>query len=171
MGTRADFYIAKADELQWKGSIAWDGYSIAEADKESLSPNDEKNRTESFLEWKLKTCTDESEFDTLLTQYLNGRDDATLPENGWPWPWDNSKTTDETYLFKDGKVWKMYKHDGDYDDHTTPCYFAPVEVSIYNEDTDEEVEPEEKLVLCVPDMKNIQNVNFGKRSGITIIGI
>jgi len=62
-------------------------------------------------------------------------------------------------------------YEWDYDDHTTPCYFAPVEVSIYNEDTDEEVEPEEKLVLCVPDMKNIQNVNFGKRSGITIIGI
>ena len=171
MGTRADFYIAKADELQWKGSIAWDGYSIAEADKESLSPNDEKNRTESFLEWEIKNCKDETEFEKLVAEYLYKRDDGTLPVNGWPWPWINSKLTDETYLFKDGKVWRMYKHDGDYKDCTTPCYFAPIEVSAYNEDTDEDIEPEEQLVLCVPDMSKIQNVNFGKRSGTITVEV
>lgn len=170
MGTRADFYIAKADELQWKGSIAFDGYSIAEADENDLSPNDKQKRTQEFLECEIKKCTDEKAFEDLLTEYLNGRDDATFPKDGWPWPWNNSKLTDETYLLKDGRVWRMYKHDGEYEDNTTPCYFAPIEVETCD-DEGEEIEPTEKIVLCVPDMKEKKNVAGGNRSGMIVIGV
>jgi hypothetical protein len=31
--------------------------------------------------------------------------DATRPEDGWPWPWEDSRTTDYAYAFDNGKVW------------------------------------------------------------------
>lgn len=80
MGTRADFYIAKSDELEWLGSIAWDGYAI---DHVALASTEEQYRQS-------------------LEEFFAGRDDVTRPEQGWPWPWDTSGTTDYGYVFVDG---------------------------------------------------------------------
>lgn len=87
MGTRADFYVVSGKEAEWIGSIAWDGYEWAE-DKESA----------------LAKASTEAEFREEVRTILAGRDDATFPKMGWPWPWNDSGTTDYAYYFKDGAV-------------------------------------------------------------------
>ena len=170
MGTRADFYIEKNENIEWKGSIAFDGYSIYEADENDLSPNDKLKRTQIFLEFEIKNSKDETHFCNLLDEYLKNRDDASLPFDGWPWPWNNSKLTDETYLFKNGKVWRMFAYDGKIDDHTTPCKFAPID-SLFYTDEGEEIEQTEMIILNVPDMKRLKNVQKGKKSGLLVVGL
>ena len=80
MGTRADFYVGKPDGLEWLGSIAWDGYCI---DHVALASTEEQFRQS-------------------LEEFFAGRDDVTRPEQGWPWPWDTSETTDYGYVFLNG---------------------------------------------------------------------
>lgn len=95
MGTRADFYVKEERELKqedWLGSIAWDGYP-------SGIPNSIK---------KAKTV---KAYIKAVREFLLGRDDATFPTNGWPWPWETSATTDLTYIFfkKSRKVsWRWF---------------------------------------------------------------
>lgn len=83
MGTRADFYVGRGKTKKWIGSIAFDGYRITEA---------------------LMRCKSEKDFRRLVAWQLSKRDDATLPEQGWPWPWDDSSTTDYAYAFFGGRV-------------------------------------------------------------------
>lgn len=86
MGTRADFYVGRGEQAEWLGSIAYDGYPDG-IDK---------------LVLEAKT---EDEFRAAVAAFLARETSATLPEMGWPWPWDNSKTTDYSYAFDDGRVW------------------------------------------------------------------
>lgn len=86
MGTRADFYVGVGQEAEWLGSIAYDGYEWAENNTTPLR--------------KAKT---EKTFRKAVAKILT-RDDATLPSMGWPWPWEDSRTTDYAYYFTDGKV-------------------------------------------------------------------
>jgi hypothetical protein len=85
MGTRADFYLGKGKDAQWLGSIAWDGYPVGIDD--------------AVLDAKT-----EQDYLAALSAFLAKQEDTTLPEQGWPWPWDNSCTTDYAYAFDDGKV-------------------------------------------------------------------
>lgn len=75
MGTRADFYD---QESKWLGSIAWDGY-----------PDGVENVV------KAKTA---DEFLAAISEQSKRRD-WTSPERGWPWPWEDSHTTDYAYRF------------------------------------------------------------------------
>lgn len=86
MGTRADFYLGRGTGAFWMGSIAWDGHP------ESIPA--------AVLE-----ATDARSYRAAVLAELEGRDDATMPERGWPWPWPDSRTTDYAYAFDDGKVW------------------------------------------------------------------
>jgi hypothetical protein len=94
MGTRADFYIKEGKHLKqedWKGSIAWDGYPDG-------------------IPTSLKKAKTKQGFMKALTAFLKKRDDATYPKEGWPWPWDNSGTTDYAYVFTGkGVVWNKHK--------------------------------------------------------------
>ena len=168
MGTRADFYIDKSNKPQWIGSIAWDGYSIAEASGGNISPNDIKDRSQEFLEHQIKCCKDGGDYESLVNEYLKGRRDGTRKEHGWPWPWNNSKLTDETYLFKDGRVWRMFDHDGNYEDASTPCKFAPIESELHDENGDFIDQPE-SICVIVPNMKELKKVTMGDRSGVIVI--
>lgn len=88
MGTRADFYVDEDEKLtkeDWVGSIAWDGYPEG-IDKEVL----EAKTKEEFLK--------------ALKKFVEGRNDFTKPEEGWPWPWEDSGTTDYAYIFDGKKV-------------------------------------------------------------------
>ena len=85
MGTRADFYLGKDNDAQWIGSIAWDGY------REGID--------EAILQ-----ADTETGFINAVTAFLQSRKDATLPEHGWPWPWETSSLTDCSYWFFDGQV-------------------------------------------------------------------
>ena len=95
MGTRADFYVGKNEQAEWIGSIAWGGY---EYDKDKNHP--------------IAKAKTEKEYREAVKNELLSRDDATFPEMGWPWPWDNSGTTDYAYSFEDGKFsckgWKSF---------------------------------------------------------------
>jgi len=87
MGTRADFYVGCGKDAEWLGSVAWDGYEWDE-DKDS----------------RIAKAKTEKEYRAAVTEMLAGRRDATPPEMGWPWPWDDSCLTDYVYAFLDGKV-------------------------------------------------------------------
>lgn len=109
MGTRADFYVGRGKSAKWVGSIAFDGYP------DGITPYSEK--TENWLgytqhlsdEWPtnehLFDSITEEQFLSRLKRFFQYRDDVTLPEEGWPWPWDDSNTTDYSYAFDEGKVW------------------------------------------------------------------
>ena len=87
MGTRADFYVGRSKDAIWLGSIAHDGYPGG------------------ILDGIIKAKSEE-EFRGGVNDFLSARDDATFPKDGWPWPWDDSNTTDYAYCFLDGKtVW------------------------------------------------------------------
>lgn len=138
MGTRADFYIKKADEneLIWLASIAWDGYPDS-IDKPVL---------------EAKTQT---QFVAELQKFLLERDDVTLPKEGWPWPWDNSNTTDWAYCLNEGKVYANNFGRGWHD----PLV-----------ETEDDEDPEIIWEHKYPDMKEIKNVRYDNGSGIILIG-
>lgn len=87
MGTRADFYVGSGENAEWLGSVAWDGYEWAEDENTAIAK-----------------ATSDEEFRQAVQQLQVDRKDFTKPEDGWPWPWDDSKLTDYTYYFEDGKV-------------------------------------------------------------------
>lgn len=82
MGTRADFYVGRGAEAEWLGSIAWDGYPDGVAKP-------------------ILRAETEGAFRESVTAFLGQRDDGTTPDQGWPWPWDDSGTTDYSYAFDD----------------------------------------------------------------------
>jgi len=132
MGTRADFYIGKGKKAEWLGSIAWDGYPKG-------------------IPAVLLKQTSAKGFRANVSKFLASRDDSTMPEMGWPWPWDDSCTTDYAYAFERGKV--IASSFGSQ-------WFDPLKM-----------QPEDLPQTAVfPNMKNVQKVAFGgQRSGLIII--
>lgn len=145
MGTRADFYIKAGDSLEWLGSVAWDGYDIEEMKPEHAS---ESPRNKSCID--VRTATDEQQFRAALLSYFSHRDDVTLPAQGWPWPWEDSTTTDRAYVFSDGRV---------------ICYAWGKEI-VPGDDDAEGPEPSGGW----PDMSAVQSVTLGRRSGVIVVG-
>lgn len=131
MGTRADFYIGRGTDAEWLGSIAWDGNEIPDG---------------------VRRAKNKSAYKEAVKRFLEGRDDATFPKDGWPWPWNDSATTDYAYAFDSmrtygcvfGGPWWSAKKEPDHDKLTGP-----------------------KAVF--PDMKDKQRVTFGPRSGVIVI--
>ena len=80
MGTRADFWIGYGPEASWLGSVAWDG--------------------DQWLQPELAALKSEAAFRQFVQDILAGDDSATRPEQGWPWPWEDSTTTDYAYVFE-----------------------------------------------------------------------
>jgi hypothetical protein len=135
MGTRADFYIGSGPTAEWLGSVAFDGY---EWDEEPDSP--------------LMRASTAEEFRMAVAAIGLAREDFTSPERGWPWPWDNSHTTDYAYMLIDGAV-KAY------------CFGSECFINEQGEhDTREE------KTADFPDMSARKNVTFGARSGVVIVG-
>lgn len=93
MGTRGDFYIRDTEgRLHWCGSVADDAYDVEEVGKD-----DDDDRGKSCVE--LRNVETLEGFIGALKSYFSFRNDVRLPEDGWPWPWDNSLTTDRAYVF------------------------------------------------------------------------
>ena len=86
MGTRADFYLGRGQTAQYLGSIAWDGY-----------PDGNPIR--------LLPLKDKALFLQEVQRITTECDHGTTPEQGWPWPWENSATTDYAYAFDEDQVW------------------------------------------------------------------
>jgi hypothetical protein len=132
MGTRADFYVGRGPDAEWLGSIAFDGYPDGNPEPVLDAQSEESYRA-------------------LVGRVLDEeRDHATLPEMGWPWPWETSATTDFAYAWDDG-VW------------ISPFGRQWVKANDY----DPEVELEGKSAEF-PDMTDRKNVTLGPRSGLIV---
>lgn len=130
MGTRADFYLGKGVDATWLGSIGWDG------------------NPESIPKRILRAGTSD-EFTNEVSNFLRVREDSTLPDMGWPWPWVDSKTTDFAYAFFNSKVyWSAFGKD--WVDSST-LRNARIGKPTF------------------PDMTSIQNVTLGRGSGLIVI--
>lgn len=138
MGTRADFYVGKGKDAEWLGSIAWDGYEVA---------------------GYIRAAKTEANYRKAVEVFLAKRDDATMPTQGWPWPWNNSGTTDCSYWFFDGQCWEALGSP----DRYVPAKGLPVD----------EAEQEAFIEKCerieFPDMSALKNVTLGPRSGVIVI--
>lgn len=136
MGTRADWWVKRENEplaaSDWIGSIAWDGYPEGVENKDVGVPG-------------ILSLTDESAFREAVNK-LSRRDDFTDPKTGWPWPWDDSRTTDYAYVFAGGVV-RVY------------CFGR----------VGKDASPDAPKVDIFPDMKAVQNVAHGPRSGFIVL--
>jgi hypothetical protein len=133
MGTRADFYVGQGKDAEWIGSISWDGYPDAIADE-------------------VLQAIDADSFRAAVASFFSSRTDVTLPEHGWPWPWNDSGTTDYSYWHFDGKTMGS-----SFGRALFPC--------------DEEPEEQDDFKsLVMPDMTDRKNVAIGSRSGLIVIG-
>lgn len=173
MGTRADFYIAHdKTNLEWLGSIAWDGYEIGD----------------------IGEADTQQDFQARVSSLLASRDDATLPERRFPWPWRDSRLTDCCYVWVDGigvvqRMGDDYPSgdDDDYkpDDGKCDAYVshkklaellreADCEGDVYHPLWDEENGFTEVAKVdthyLYPDMKSNSNIRMDKGSGIILIG-
>jgi len=139
MGTRADFYIGRGANAEWLGSIAWDGYPFG-IDKQVLG------------------CQSPEAFRHAVDSFLASREDKTVPEQGWPWPWENSSTTDYAYAMDDGIVYAS-------------CFGSPwFECTTPDPMMPEDYSSGDKAVF--PDMSKVkQREKFGTHSGITVIAV
>ncbi len=144
MGTRADFYVGKDPKtMEWLGSIAWDGYP------------DAGGLSEVFEDMP------EEDYRARVKKLLAGRDDGTTPDQGWPWPWEDSRTTDFAYTWADTVV------------HVSGYGRAWVSVKkflLLDDDAQEEYMDGFKEAEF-PNMKDVQNVDLGKRSGLVIVPV
>ena len=129
MGTRADFYIGRGATAEWIGSIAWDGYPDG-------------------IPAPILNATDEDTFRAEVAALLSQRDDGTTPDMGWPWPWDDSGTTDYAYAFDGGQVYAS----------NFGCSWWPA--------TAEEPDDGQAKAAVFPDMSDRKATTFGKRSGV-----
>lgn len=135
MGTRADFYVGRGETAEWLGSVAWDGYP------------DGLRKTPIFR------AQTEQAFRDAVRKELAKREDGTFPNQGWPWPWENSQTTDFAYAFDGTKVHaSCFGH----------AWFDPLKPQPENDD--------DSKPTIFPDMTSRQKVTFGKRSGVMVIG-
>lgn len=86
MGTRADFYVGTGPDAEWLGSITYDGYP-------------DGNPAPIFKAKSLRSYR--SAVEKILA---DPEIRSTRPAEGWPWPWEDSRTTDYAYTWVDGKV-------------------------------------------------------------------
>ncbi len=136
MGTRADFYVGRGKDAEWLGSIAWDGHPDS-------------------LPRPVRLADDEKEYREAVVEFFAARNDVTLPAQGWPWPWNDSCTTDYAYAFDEGEVWGSGFGHG----------WWPVN----HEPTGDAADALDDVQVEFPDMRDIQNVAFGENSGLIII--
>lgn len=98
MGTRADFYIGTGPAAEWLGSIAFDGHRVDEMTEAASFRN-----MDSMECWAIKSAKSDDAFRGAVVRLLALNDDATTPDQGWPWPWLDSHTTDYAYAFVAGE--------------------------------------------------------------------
>jgi hypothetical protein len=153
MGTRADFYLGRGPDAVWLGSVAYDGHTC------------------NFYD--LSKCGTEQEFVAAINKRLDNRDDATRPDQRWPWPWEDSCITDEWYAFENGQVYvKKWVQNGP---RCPNCGHTQRRWVLLSEeeraDSDPDFQPQDQGLAVFPDMRNIQNVTYRKRSGALFLEV
>jgi hypothetical protein len=141
MGTRADFYVGRGTHAEWLGSVGYDGYPDGWPGDPKYGP--------------IVAVRTDATFREMVQLMLADCDSATVPAQGWPWPWLNSRLTDFAYAFDEGRVWvTTFGHGWRLADEN-PTW-----------DDDDLLGPK----VPFPNMKDKQRVTMGKRSGILVIG-
>lgn len=134
MGTRADFYVGRGEQAEWLGSIGWDGYP-------SHIPED-----------VLKAVTEDS-YRTAVKAMLGSRNDSTLPDMGWPWPWEDSRTTDYAYAWESDQVYVSRFGRGWRDMSNLENMHVGEKTAVF------------------PNMKSRQNVRWDEGSGLMVLTV
>lgn len=111
--------------MEWLGSVAMDGYQWDEV------PDNPIRRAQTV-----------DQFRNAVADELARISHSTLPSDGWPWPWTDSRTTDYAYVFD----------------------VSGLRVFVFGR----EGETEEKWD-GFPDMRDVQNVQYGHKSGVLIL--
>ena len=142
MGSLADFYVGRGKKAEWLGSIAYDGYPDGNPEP-------------------ILTADNEASYRQRVMAVIAGTDSGTFPEQGWPWPYDDSVLTDYAYAFEDGKVWISCFGCAWYDDP-----------QLEQEDDVEELDVNRAIKAVFPNMCHRKNnPSIGSiRSGIMLIG-
>ena len=135
MGTRADFYVGRVGG-EWLGSIAHDG------------------RPDNVQAAIGKSAETEDTWRASIAKCFGKRQSFTLPEQGWPWPWKNSRTTDYGYAWENGVVY-------------VSCFGHEWFLLAEGEPGDS---CEGDKVAVFPDMSARQIVTLGPRSGVIALG-
>ncbi len=149
MGTRADFYVGRGTQAEWLGSIAWDGHPASVFEDDNVMPT---------------LAVEESQWRAWVAQFLQDRDDATLPADGWPWPWDDSGTTDYAYAWDGGVVYASgFGHGWFAVDSAKDCFGEP------DEDDDDYVATEHATFPRMDTGKYAPAVS--QRSGVILFGV
>ncbi|MGL4232654.1 MAG: hypothetical protein ACRCWJ_14920 [Casimicrobium sp.] len=148
MGTRADFYVGKGKSAEWIGSVAYDGHRDG-------------------IPEEIRLAINEVFYRNAVGALIESCGHGTKPEQGWPWPWDNSETTDRAYCFHDGKV-----YDSRWGKDLVPC-----NVDEPHNDTEDRDQQEKDFAAASidfdgwPDMADKKAVTYGKRSGAIFISL
>ena len=146
MGTRADFYVGKGKDAEWIGSTAWGGYRDG-------------------IDEAVLNAHTESDFRSAIEAFFAPRNDVTRPADGWPWPWNTSKTSDCSYWFFEGRCW---------DAQGSPDVYVPCDEQQPEWGNDDEEELQDKWLanreqIDFPDMSERKNVTYGQRSGLIVL--
>jgi hypothetical protein len=142
MGTRADFYIGRGKDAEWLGSIPLDGYPTGVCHEKYPAGK------------VLLAATTVEDYRASLARFFKEKRDVTTPDMGWPWPWNDSGTTDYSYAFDAGEVWVSKFGYG---------WRRASEVS-------DETEWDESKSAAFPNMADRKNVTLGPRSGLIVFG-
>lgn len=150
MGTRADFYVGLNPKISdWIGSIAYDGYPYGDMKGSKVLT---LNMEEILLLENL------ARYKGQVKQMIKKRKDGTSVKMGWPWPWENSHTTDYSYTFHDNQVFVS----------NWGCEWMTVK-DFLNTKKRHKFFCRNGCKRDFPDMTSIRNVNLGKRSGIMFL--
>lgn len=140
MGTRADFYVGRGEQAEWLGSIAFDGNPGAR-------------------EASLLNAVTEADYRAAVeAEFIESRNHCTRPDQGWPWPWDDSRTTDYAYAFDGGKV------------HASCFGHAWFDPTAPIPEDEEDADLKGGKVAVFPNMKSVAKPTLGKRSGCIVVG-
>ena len=140
MGTRCDFYVGTGVNAEWLGSYPFDGYPDGIPDA-------------------IKLADSESGFREAVAEFLALEPaSSTLPAQGWPWPWEDSRTTDYAYAWDDGLLYAS--------SFGTEWFVVDTTAEEWGEPDDE---GDGEKIAVFPDMTAIKAVTYGPRSGLIVI--
>lgn len=145
MGTRADFYVGKGKGAEWLGSIAYDGYPDGNT-----------------AEYLVNGASTEEEYRERVLAMIEALDHGTKPEQGWPWPWDDSSTSDYAYTWcgEDERV--------EVTDSAFPWWPAQ-NLHDHGGGEYEYGKAYKEGSVVFPDMTERKNVTLGQRSGMLVL--
>ena len=146
MGTRADFYVGHGKDAEWLGSIAWDGY------REGIPP-------------VILHAVNETFYRNAVCAFLAASSSGTTPDQGWPWPWDDSSISDCSYWFFDGKTHDARRLGGQ-EEWLVPC---SVDLSEDDDELYEGIKQQSVALVAWPDMSSKKSVTLGSRSGLIVL--